>query len=216
MQLFFGDCRLDPQSRQLFRRNRPVHLTPKAFQLLNVLIMSRPRAVPKAELMEQVWPNTFVSDSSLARAIRELRRAIGDDADHSEVIRTVHAFGYAFAGAVTHPDSEEGQGGLVSNQHWLICGSRDFALMEGENVIGREAGASVRLTSPDVSRRHALIVVAKGRAVLRDLSSRNGTALRGQKIVAPAIIENGDAITVGSFELTYRILRPSDPTATQA
>src|SRR2546422_9256486 len=64
------------------------HLSPKAFELLVVLVERRGEAVSKAELLERVWPKVFVSDASLARVVTELRDAIGDDA--REMIRTVH------------------------------------------------------------------------------------------------------------------------------
>jgi DNA-binding winged helix-turn-helix (wHTH) protein len=120
----------------LLRADRPVHLTPKAFELLTVLIENRPRAVPKTELVERVWPNTFVSDSSLARAIRELRSALGDDAYNSNLIRTIHAFGYAFTGNVVEvSEGAKRQDAVGGDCYWIISGSRDFALTEGENLV---------------------------------------------------------------------------------
>lgn len=100
MKMRFGECELDTDERLLLRGGRPVHLTPKAFQLLSFLAEARPRAVPKSELQEKLWPETFVSDGNLATLVKEARLAIGDDARRPLYIRTVHGYGYSFAAAV--------------------------------------------------------------------------------------------------------------------
>jgi DNA-binding winged helix-turn-helix (wHTH) protein len=94
MALQFGEFVADPEQRQLLRKGQPVHLSPKALQLLLILLEAAPRALSKRELQEQIWPDTFVSEASLANLISELRRAIGGPDD--TFIRTVHGFGYAF------------------------------------------------------------------------------------------------------------------------
>lgn len=96
MRLRFGDCVLDTDSRALVRGNQQVHLTPKAFQLLTILVDARPRAVARQELQETLWPDTFVSDN-LPGLINELRSGIGDSARGARYIKTLHGFGYSFA-----------------------------------------------------------------------------------------------------------------------
>jgi TolB-like protein/Tfp pilus assembly protein PilF len=100
MKIRFGDCVLNTDERVLLRDGQPVHLTSKAFQLLTHLLEVRPRAATKAELQEKLWPSTFVSEGNLATLVKEARTAIGDHARKPLYIRTVHAFGYAFAGNV--------------------------------------------------------------------------------------------------------------------
>ncbi|MGZ8798161.1 MAG: winged helix-turn-helix domain-containing protein, partial [Thermoanaerobaculia bacterium] len=100
MKIRFGECVLETDERVLLRGGQPVHLTPKAFQLLGFLVEVRPRAVPKSELQEKLWPATFVSEGNLATLVKEARIAIGDDARQPLYIRTVHGYGYAFAGTV--------------------------------------------------------------------------------------------------------------------
>src|ERR1700730_14774281 len=96
MRVRFGECLLDTDSRQLFRGKEEVHLSPKAFELLMLLVTGRPRALSKRELHEAIWPATFVTDDSLARLITEIRATIGDDAREARFVRTVYGFGYAF------------------------------------------------------------------------------------------------------------------------
>ena len=88
MRLCFGDFTFDSLARQLFRGPELVHLSPKAFQLLQSLVEARPNAVSKHDLQALVWPNTFVSDANLAVLIGEIRSALGDDPRKPRLIRT--------------------------------------------------------------------------------------------------------------------------------
>ena len=72
----FGDFTLDGDTRQLLSKNSEVHLSPKAFELLSMLVANRGRAVPKAELQEHLWPSTFVEETNLASLVVEIRRAL--------------------------------------------------------------------------------------------------------------------------------------------
>src|SRR5690349_9318473 len=98
----FGTCTLELESRRLLRGGRDVRLTRKAFELLRILVEHAPRALTKAELLEHLWPGTFVSDDALARLVSDLRVTIGDSARVPTLIRTVHGFGYAFAAEIRH------------------------------------------------------------------------------------------------------------------
>jgi DNA-binding winged helix-turn-helix (wHTH) protein len=201
MRLTFGECVLDTEARLVTRRDQDVHLPPKAFDLLQLLIECRPRAVSKAELLDRLWPGVFVSEASLAKVVSGLRDALGDDG--TPIIRTVHGHGYAFAAAVTALDS----GGLLRQRSaicWLFCGSREFALPDGEHLIGRDPDATVCLQSGKVSRRHARIVVSGIRAVIEDLASKNGSFVRGERIVRPTALSSGDDVRVGPFILLFR------------
>ena len=71
----FGDFRLDPTERVLFRGDRPVPLTPKAVETLLALVERHGRLVTKEELLRIVWPDAFVEENNLAQHISVLRRA---------------------------------------------------------------------------------------------------------------------------------------------
>ncbi len=100
MRTLFGEFILDDSTRQLTGSRGEVHLSPKAFQLLSMLIEARPKAIAKRDLHERLWPSTFVSEGGLASVIGELRSALGDDAREPRFIRTVFAFGYSFCAEV--------------------------------------------------------------------------------------------------------------------
>jgi DNA-binding winged helix-turn-helix (wHTH) protein len=190
---------LDTEARELRRATVRQELSPKALQLLVLLLEARPRAVAKAQIHERLWPDTFVSDSSLARLASEVRGAIGDDARHPRLVRTVHRHGYAFSGGAT----AEPEGAAAPATCRLLWGERSIPLVEGENVLGRGVEAAVRVDLGRVSRRHARIVVDGERAVLEDLGSKNGTFLRGLRIEGPAELADGDEIGLGTALLLF-------------
>ena len=106
MRVRFGDVILDSDARTLVRRGENVALSGKALQLLELLLASRPRALTKQEILDAVWPDTFVSEANLATLVREIRAAIGDDAREPRFIRTLHRHGYAFIGEATALDED--------------------------------------------------------------------------------------------------------------
>jgi DNA-binding winged helix-turn-helix (wHTH) protein len=201
VRLRFGRCLFDRDSRELIRDGARRDLSPKAFQLLDLLLQARPRAVTKQEIHEQLWPKAFVSDSSLPRLAAEVRAAIGDDAKCPRLLRTVHRFGYAFFSPVAAAEAEGAPLGALCREVW---GERQIALFSGENTIGRAPEARISVDLARVSRRHARIVVTNGRAVLEDLGSKNGTFLRGARVTQPTELVDGDEIWAGSLVLVFR------------
>jgi len=165
MGVRFGECVLDSDSRQLSVGGKAVHLSPKAFQFLELLLECRPKALSKSEIHERLWPGTFVSEGTLTSLLVEVRSAIGDSARDPQFVRTVHRFGYAFSGT-----AEELRGGAspVGGQklnYRLIWGTREIALGPGENLFGRDKAAVVWIDDVLVSRRHARIVIDETGAV---------------------------------------------------
>ena len=92
----FGLFRLDPGQRMLWREREPLPLSPKEFETLLVLVEAGGQLVGKEAIISRVWPDTFVSDSSLTRNISVLRKVLGED-----VIQTLPKFGYRLALQVT-------------------------------------------------------------------------------------------------------------------
>ena len=97
----FGGFTFDHDTRQLILNAGEVHLSPKAFELLALLLAHRSRAVSKAELQQHLWPSTFVEETNVAGLVAEIRRALGDAASNPTFVRTVYGFGYRFVGEVT-------------------------------------------------------------------------------------------------------------------
>lgn len=200
MRFTFDEFVLDTGARELCRSGAGVHLSPKAFELLQALIERRPTAVGKDELHRLLWPATFVTDSSLATVVNELRTALGDAARRPRYIRTVHAYGYAFRGqaiAASHPPE------LAGARYWIQWEDRRVPLPEGEHIVGRAAVSTIVLDWPEVSRRHARIVVSPDGATLEDLGSRNGTFVGATRIAMACSLRDRDEITIGPATLIF-------------
>ena len=209
----FGPFTLDVERRRLERRGDDVHLTPKAFDLLHLLVSDAPRVIAKGELHERLWPGTFVSDATLAGLIKELRKALDDRDASAPIIRTMHRVGYALACEVEHaPTGTE----RIDTDHWLVTTDKRFPLHAGENVIGRDPAASVWLDATGVSRRHARIAIGEAGAQLEDLGSKNGTRVRDETVVNTVPLRDGDRIVIGNVPLIYRISTSGLSTETQA
>jgi len=114
MRVAFGDFVFDSDTRELLCGGNRVTLSPKAFQLLEVLIEGRPRALSKSVLLNRLWENTFVVEANLSNLVGEIRQALGEDSRTPQFVRTVHRFGYAFQCVERapehpfHPDDELG------------------------------------------------------------------------------------------------------------
>ena len=96
----FGPFVLDCGTRELWRGSERVALTPKAFELLRVLVVARGLATDKDTLLRTVWPDSFVSEDSLTQNIATLRKALGDTSDEQRFIVTVPRHGYRFGSPV--------------------------------------------------------------------------------------------------------------------
>ncbi len=203
---------LDSDTRQLLRDGQEIHLAPKAFELLLLLLANRPRALSKAELQERLWPSTFVEETNLAGLVAEIRRALGDSAIRPVYLRTVYRFGYRFVGDVIE-SAVPGPARLTVGRPYLIFESRKFVLLEGTSMIGRASDAAIQCEASGVSRHHARIVISGGQATLEDLGSKNGTYV-GRKRIVSASLEDGDEIRLGRASLTFRIEPPLDATDT--
>jgi TolB-like protein/DNA-binding winged helix-turn-helix (wHTH) protein/Tfp pilus assembly protein PilF len=100
----FGPFRLNPMERLLLRNQAPVHLSPKAFDALSVLVKNGGHLLEKDELLQQVWPETFVEESNLAQHISLLRKALQDGEEGVRYIETVPRRGYRFVAEVREID----------------------------------------------------------------------------------------------------------------
>jgi len=207
----FGDFVLDLESRELWRAGEPVHLSPKAFQLLELLVRQRPRAFSKSELLGQLWPDTFVVEANLANLVGELRQALGDDSRKPRFVRTIQRFGYAFRGDAPDLPPRVPAGRAVCRLEWR-GGRTDLA--DGEHVLGRDHDLELRFDSSSVSRRHARIRISGDEAVLEDLESKNGTFVAERRLSSPVRLADGDEIRLGSIPLIFRCVRRAESTRT--
>jgi TolB-like protein/DNA-binding winged helix-turn-helix (wHTH) protein/tetratricopeptide (TPR) repeat protein len=104
VQYEFGPFTLDPASFRLRRGASEVPLTPKAFELLVLLVRERRRALTKQELFDAVWPDTAVTENTLTQRVKEIREALGDRAQEPVYVRTVSRVGFQFVADVVEAD----------------------------------------------------------------------------------------------------------------
>jgi DNA-binding winged helix-turn-helix (wHTH) protein len=191
----------DSPARQLWVNGAEIHLSHKAFDLLALIIERRPEAVSRADLHARLWPDTFVSASSLPSLISEIRVAIDDRHRHPHLLRTVHGFGYAFQS--TDRATLQQATAEAAPIAWLV-GIADVGLFAGENVLGREGAGVTLLKSSTVSRRHAQLDIGADGSVIEDLGSKNGTYVNDRRVETPTPVVDGDRLRVGSLVFTFR------------
>ena len=211
-QYQFGDFVLDLDARELRRGVEPISLSPKAYQLLQILVSERPKAISKMELQERLWPDTFVVEKNLVNLVAEIRAALNDDATHSRFVRTVARFGYAFREASAASRKQDPAATIVRVR--LRWPDGRAGLPDGEHVLGRDPDLDLFIDSPGVSRRHALITVTGTSATIDDLGSKNGTFVAGRWVGAPTPLTDGDVIRLGSVEVTFTVVHSRYSTRT--
>ena len=214
MTFSFAGFVVDRGTRQLLSDGHEVHLSPKAFELLLLLVDQRSRALSKTELQDALWPSTFVGETNLATLVAEIRRALGDSAQAPSYLRTVHRFGYRFVAEVAEAapakPSEHG------SRRYLVAGERQFPLRDGAVIIGRAADADVRIDSSGVSRYHARLTMTGREARVEDLESKNGTFVDGTPVGEGRVVVDGSEIRVGPVALIFRIAPATEATETMA
>lgn len=197
MRLRFGDCLFDEGARQVRRRGEEVDLSPKAFDLLGLLLAERPRVLSRAEIADRLWPQTIVSATSLPRVVSELRKALGDRAAQPPYVRTCYNHGYAFCGEALE------DGATAAPGCTLLWAGLEIPMPDGPSLIGRADDCLVRLPSARVSRHHARLRVEGNAAWLEDLGSRNGTRIDGRLIEEATRLVEGDVIQIGPEVLVF-------------
>ncbi|MGE0132545.1 MAG: tetratricopeptide repeat protein [Blastocatellales bacterium] len=139
----FGQFRLEVGERQLLRAGEPVRLTPKVFDLLVTLVENSGRLLEKEELMEKVWPDSFVEEGNINRNISTLRRALDGDGDGEGFIETVPKRGYRFVAPIK----------LVECADEIVLQRRVQArIVASEEIIEAEP-ADIQLPQPSLDRK---------------------------------------------------------------
>ena len=211
----FGDFVLDTDARELRRGGQPVLLTPKAYQLLEVLVRHSPKALSKsatagAALARYVRgrEESRQSDRRDPRSARRRRHASAVRPDRAPVRLRVPGPGCGAA-------CERGHCAADVRFRLVWAGGR-VGLADGEHVLGRDPDLELFLDSPDVSRHHARIRIAGDEATIEDLDSKNGTFVTDRRLDAAARLVDGDSIRIGSVRLTFSAVRSRGSTETQS
>ena len=117
----FGDFCVDGLRRMLLCEGTQIPLSPKAFETLLLLVQNSGRVVTKKELIERIWPDSFVEENNLSQCIFRLRKALGEEKHEHRFIVTVPGSGYRFVALVQESTADEAQrradSGVSSNGH---------------------------------------------------------------------------------------------------
>lgn len=193
----FGEFGLDPQARVLRKGREPVLLTPKAFDVLLLMVQNAGKTVSKDQLMESVWPNSFVEESNLTQTIFMVRRALDETSDR-RYIMTVQGHGYRFVVPVTEESSvgAEAHVPIVSapmsdGQSVLSSVPRKNSTWRKAAILGLIVGAFVLIAAPAFWRRHSTKAPAEqpGRITLAVLPFQNLTGDAGQEYFSDGLTE---------------------------
>src|SRR5690349_13645251 len=150
----FGPFRLDTVNHCLWRLNERAPLTPKAFDVLRYLVEHADRLVTQDELLEALWPETYVNPEGIRKYILEIRKVLGDRYDQPSFIETIPKRGYQFIAPVTAPPTapvevavQEASGRMVGRHKGLArldehlqaaaSGQRQLVFVTGEAGIGK-------------------------------------------------------------------------------
>lgn len=198
----FGRFNLNIGERSLLRDHELVPLTPKAFDILLLLLESAGKIVEKEDLMKKVWPNTFVEDGNLTQNISLIRKALGESASGPQFIETVPRRGYRFVASVS-PARIEPNGALrplVTTSSFLPGAEPTNALSEAdkEDEIGQTSGQEdYRFLSPEalltgLKNRVSALVLTLAAVVIAVAAityfSGRGKATEGNSIQSIAVI----------------------------
>lgn len=195
-----GDLSFDLEGRRLVGRGVPAALSPKEFQLLELLVGRRPAAVSKEEIHAVLWPDVVVTEASLTSLVNGVRARLGQSG-RGGPLRTVHGFGYALAAGDDAPPGDP-------PARLVRAGGAEIPVFVGETLLGREPGTAGSIDDASVSRRHARLVFEEGRATVEDLGSKNGTFVNGRRLGEPSPLEDGDEIRLGLVSLVFRAVTP--------
>jgi TolB-like protein len=143
MSFVFAGHEIDLRRQELRRADEVVHIEPQVFDLLLHLVRNRDRVVSKDELLETIWNGRIVSEAALSSRISAARRAIGDDGDRQDLIRTIHKRGFRFVGEVQAATRQDGPATLASPgmpEPGMAAGQRPSVAVLPFDNTGSDAG----------------------------------------------------------------------------
>ncbi len=167
----FGIFTLDASEHRLWRNNEPIQLKPKQFELLHYLASNAGRVSTKNDILDAVWPDTYVEETTLARNVSWLRKLLEADGDGRQLIETVPKIGYRFTSEVSN----------INNDAHLIVEEQSVQYFRTEETI---------VHTPTATRRFSPVFVSILVGVAFTLFAVTGFSIYRNSFAAP-----GDSLT---------------------
>ena len=197
--LTFADYSIDTERRLLFHQGETIPLSPRALDLLEMVLVNHPAPVARNDMRHQLWPDTPVLDSSISMLLEELRSALNNARSGLQLVTT---------GEYVRMDQarREWRNDTASGGAHLMWGSIEIPLESASSVLGRDGEADIVIDAPTVSRQHARIYRSGEQTFVEDLDSKNGTFVGGVRLDGqPVAINDGDVVRLGDVELKYSL-----------
>lgn len=203
----FGEFTLDAAERRLSKGSQSIPLAPKTHDVLVALLRHAGHLVTKRELLELVWPESFVEEGILAVHISALRKALGESENGRRFIETVSRAGYRFLAAVRQ---SPGNGvAPPARQSIAVLPARPFS---GEILSARDRSAGLAIADALIDRlgRFPHIVVRPTRAVRAYLNHVDDPATLGRSLRVDALIDSQFLGTADHVRVSVRLIRSQD------
>ena len=205
VRTWFGAFELDSDLRQVTCEGREIHLTPKAFDLLTLLVAEAGRVITKKELHERLWPESFVSDATLVGLVKMLRRTLGDRDARAPIIRTTHGIGYAFVAPIERRPSPAEDAPVVPAANRRI----PLAFDEHRHRIGGTPASAVHLDGDDMSHRPRQFLVGERGAAAEDRADLHGARGNRAPVAEHAPLDDRADVHRGLIVTGSRTVAPS-------
>jgi DNA-binding winged helix-turn-helix (wHTH) protein/Tfp pilus assembly protein PilF len=195
----FGPFRLDPKERTLLRRGKPVPLAPKLFDTLLALVERSGQTVSRKELIQILWPDTFVAESNLAQNIFKLRKALEDAG--KQYIETVSKTGYRFIISAKVVESDGAKSERIQRKDKSVFDQeleaglapitlaalpfRQLKVLSGDNLMGL-AMADAIITR--ISRLHRISLIPTS-TILKYADRQDDALTTGRKLGADVVLD---------------------------
>ncbi len=198
----FGPFRLDVKERLVLHEGETVPLTPKAFDMLLALVENSGHLVEKNELMQRLWPDSFVEEGSLAQNISLLRKALGES-ESQKFIETVPRRGYRFVARVLSKPEQIADRTITSI---AVLPFKSIGVDGGDEYLG--IGIAETLTTRLSSLN--LLIVRPTSAVLKYASSEKETVVAGRELEVDTVLEGSIRRLGERLRVTARLVSVPD------
>jgi DNA-binding winged helix-turn-helix (wHTH) protein/Tfp pilus assembly protein PilF len=201
----FGPFRLDTVERLLLRRDTPVTLTPKVFDILLMLVRNSGRALEKEAFMREIWPDSFVEEGNLNRNISTLRKALGDGQDGQRFIETIPKRGYRFVASVRETGAPAAQ--ATNARSIAVLPFKAMLEQEGEErYLGLGMADALIIKLSNVGK----INVRPTSAVLKYMDAHQDILLVGRELKVETLLD-GRVQKIGNrVRVTVQVVNVSD------